>query len=140
MNKKLYVEAYELLREILSDEELNARVYEECGKNLAIIEAGAQITTPSARIILTGGNYTRAMNTRREINFMIEFNLPFWGANAFEECLKFLDMAIPIFFKYGSGYKNFENYILQVSPSINEEDEELETWTVALSVTVSIFV
>ncbi|MBQ7593254.1 MAG: hypothetical protein IJU48_02740 [Synergistaceae bacterium] len=128
------------MREILSDEELNEIVYAETGKNLAVIEAGAQITTPAARIILSGGNYTRASNTRREIEFTIEFYFPFWGSDAFERCLKFLDETIPIFFKYGSGKNNQDNYILQVTPSITEEDEETETWTVALSVTVSIFI
>lgn len=128
------------MREILSDDELNENIYAETGKNLAIIESGAQITTPSAKILLTGGTYTRASNTRRELEFMIEFYLPFWGTDAFERSLKFLDGAIPIFFKYGSGKNNQDNYILQVSPSITEEDEETELWTVALSVTVSIFI
>ena len=128
------------MQEILKDDELNEIVRSGTGKNLALIEGGAQITTPAAKIELIGGNFTRAFNTRREINFMVEFYLPFWGSDTLERCLKFLDEAIPIFFKYGSGQNNQDNYIQQVIPSINEEDEETETWTVALNVTVSIFI
>ena len=110
----MYSEAFNLLCEILDDQQLNDYIKEITGKNLTIINSGVQIDTPAARIALTGGDYTRSINTNGEVNFSVAFDMPLWNDNAFEQAVDFLDYVIPIFFSYGSGLNNkniiIENY------------------------------
>ena len=133
----MYREAYNLIREILDDEQLNRYIVEATGKHLAIIDAGAQVTAPCASINLNGGAFSRKSNTGAEIDFLVTFALPFWGADAFVKCVDFVDAALPIFFDY----RNKRNFILRAVPSINELDAEAsQLWTVQILFTVSAFV
>ena len=132
----MYRDAYNLLREILDDEQLNQYIFKETGKHLAVIEAGAKITAPCASIHLNGGSFSRKSNSGTEIDYLVSFALPFWGADAFTRCIDFIDFAIPIFFEY----RDRHNFILKASPSINEVDEEAsQLWTVEILFTVSAF-
>ena len=66
--------------------------------------------------------------------------LPFWGDEAFSKCHDFLDIAIRTFFSYQSSEPLVRNNIvLRLTPTITEENETSELWTVAFDVTVSIF-
>ena len=48
----MFKETYSLLLEILADEEINQYVSKYVGKKLTVINAGAQVTSPSATITL----------------------------------------------------------------------------------------
>ena len=136
----MYIEAYELLREILSDEALNKYIFNETGKHLAVIDAGARITTPSANIVFLGGETSYANNTSHEVRYRVEFNLPYWGNDALRRFHEFLDVAIKAFFKYEQRINPvYPNLVKTANPSISEQDEESEEWTVAFDVTVLIF-
>ena len=132
----MYIDAYNLLREILDDEQLNQYIFKETGKHLAVINAGAKVTAPCVSINLNGGSFTRKSNSGTEIDFLVSFALPFWGADAFTKCLDFIDFAIPVFFDY----RDRHNFILRANPSINELDAEgSQLWTVEILFTVSAF-
>lgn len=132
----MYKQAYELIREILEDASLNDYILDETGKHLALIEAGAKISVPSASIYFSGGAYTRRSNSSSEIAYTVSFALPFWGADAFTRCLDFVDFIVPVFFDY----KDKHNFILSAEPSINEVNEEgSQLWTVDFLLTVSAF-
>lgn len=131
----MYREAYNLLREILDDEQLNKYIVKSTGKHLAVIDAGAKVSAPCVSINLNGGSFTRRSNSNSEIDYLISFALPFWGADAFIRCLEFVDFALPIFFDY----RDKRNFILRANPSINELDaENSQLWTVDILVTVSV--
>ena len=133
----MYKEAYNLLREVLDDEQLNEYIFSETGKHLAVIDAGAKITAPCVSINLNGGTVTRKTNSNTEIEYLVSFALPFWGADAFIRCLDFIDFSLPIFFDY----RDKHNFVLKANPSINEFDaENSQLWTVDILFTVSIFV
>ena len=133
----MYREAYNLLREILDDEQLNEYIFTETGKHLAVIDAGAKVTAPCVSINLNGGAVTRKSNSSTEIEYLVSFALPFWGADAFLRCLDFIDFSLPIFFDY----RDKHNFVLKANPSINEFDaENSQLWTVDILFTVSIFV
>ena len=133
----MYREAYNLLREILDDEQLNQYIFSETGKHLAVIDAGAKVTAPCVSINLNGGAVTRKTNSNTEIEYLVSFALPFWGADAFIRCLDFIDFSLPIFFDY----RDKHNFVLKANPSINEFDaENSQLWTVDILFTVSIFV
>ena len=131
----MFKEAYALIREILEDEQLNQYIFENTGKRLAVINAGAQVTTPAANVTLSSGTKTRRSNTSNEVNYLISFALPFFGADAFDKCLDFLDFAIPIFFEY----KTKKDFIKSVNPSIIEQDSERDFWIINFNVTVEVF-
>ena len=133
----MYKEAYNLIREILDDEQLNQYIKDVTGKALAVISAGPQVDTPAVRIALSGGEFTRSSNTTHEVNFTVTFDFPFWGDDAFEQGIDFIDFALPIFFDYGSG-KNNKNVITKANPSINEIDPESNFWTVNFNLTIKI--
>ena len=122
--------------EILEDERLKEYVSKNIGKKLTVINAGAQVTTPSATITLNGGEYTRASNTKREVSYKISFVLPSFSSNGFDKCLDFLDFIIPIFFDYQT--KN--NFIKSASPSIIEQDSEKKFWLININVIVEVFI
>ena len=131
----MYREAYNLLREILDDEQLNQYIFEATGKYLAVINAGAKITAPCASINLNGGAFTRRNNSNSEIDYLISFVLPFWGADAFTKCIDFVDFVLPILFDY----RDKRNFILRANPTINELDaENSQLWTVDIIATVSV--
>ena len=137
----MYVEAYELLREILDDGQLQDYVYRETGKHLAVINAGAQITIPSARIVFGGGDITCSENISQDVRYQVEFALPFWGDNALERCHEFIDVAVKAFFEHEQRDNPIRvNRVIRLNPSITEQNEESELWTVAFEVTVSIFI
>ena len=137
----MYTEAYELLREILDDEELNAFVVRETGKHLAVIDAGARITTPSAAITFGGGETSYADNTPHEVRYRVDFALPDWSADALRKSHEFLDVAIKAFFEHEQRNNPVRvNRVKSVNPSIRELDEESEIWTVAFDVTVLVFI
>ena len=137
----MYVEAYELLREILDDEALNAYIFEETGKHLAVIDAGAEITIPSASILFIGGETSYADNTAHEVNYRIEFALPLWGDDALRISHEFLDVAVKAFFEHELRSNPIRvNRVNSVNPSISEQNAESELWTVAFDVTVSVFI
>ena len=131
----MYSQAYKLVREILEDEELNAFIFEETGKHLAIIDAGAQITTPAALISFAGGDFSRRDNTSTEVEFTVSFLMPYWGDTAFTSCLKFLDFVIPVFFAYSDAGA----YIVNASPAIHEPDDVSEQWSIDITLTVKVF-
>ncbi len=58
----MFRKAYDLVREILDDEELNRFILDATGKHLAIIQAGAKISAPCASIALQGGEFSRKSN------------------------------------------------------------------------------
>ena len=133
----MYSEAFNLLREILDDQQLNDYIKEITGKNLTVINSGVQVDTPAARIALTGGDYTRSMNTNREIDFSVAFDMPLWNDQALEQAVNFLDYVMPIFFSYGSG-RNNKNIITHASPVIHEIDPEKDFWTITINLTIKI--
>ena len=122
--------------EILEDERLKEYISKTVGKKLAVINAGAQVTTPSATISLNGGECTRASNTNQEVNYKISFALPFFGANAYDKCLDFLDFLIPIFFDY----RTRTEFIKSASPSLIEQNNDIKTWIININVIVEVFV
>lgn len=133
----MYKEVYELIREILKDEALNNYIVEETGKHLAVSDAGAQITSPSASIYFSGGNFSRRSNSSAEVNYTVVFMLPYWGADGFVKCLDFVDFVMPIFFDY----KTRTSFVMSVNPSINEvEAEGSQDWAVELMLTVSSYI
>ena len=137
----MYTEAYELLREILDDEALNDYVFSETGKHLAVIDAGAQITTPSAKITFSGGEISQSDNVMQIANYNIAFVLPSWSTDALSKSHEFLDVAVKAFFEHEMRDNPVRiNRVLRISPSIIEEGEESELWTVAFDVAVSIFI
>ena len=122
--------------EILEDERLKEYFSKNIGKKLTVINAGAQVTTPSATITLNGGECTRASNTKQEVSYKISFALPFFGANAFDKCLDFLDFVIPIFFDY----RTRTEFIKSASPSLIEQNNEIKSWIININVIVEVFV
>ena len=132
----MYKEAYNLLREILNDEQLNSYIFNTTGKYLSVIDAGPQIDSPAAKIIFDGGQRTRKSNTIQQVDYIISFALPFFGADAFEQCLDFIEIVTAICLEYYSG----KNFIKSVNPSIVEEDNEKGFWTVNINVAVQIFI
>ena len=137
----MYIEAYELLREILDDEALNQFIIHETGKHLAVIDEGAKITIPSATITFGGGETSYADNTPHEVRYTIDFALPFWGVNALRKAHEFLDVAIKAFFEHEQRNNPVRvNRVKSVNPSITEFNEEAELWTVTLDVAVFVFI
>ncbi len=136
----MYREAYDLIIEILNDAQLNEYVQKVTNKKLAIIDSGAQLTTPSAAISFEGGAISRGENAMQNVDYTITFSLPFWSANSFRNCHDFLDNVIAAFFAHEQRTHSLRrNYITKISPSITEEDTEKKLWTVSLRVTVSIY-
>ena len=131
----MYSQAYKLVREILEDEELNAFIFEETGKHLAIIDAGAQITTPAALISFAGGDFSRRSNTNAEVEFTVSFLVPYWGDTAFTRCLEFLDFVVPVFF----AYSDTGAYVVNASPAIHEPDDVSEQWSIDITLSVKVF-
>ena len=72
----MYREAYNLLREVLDDDQLNEYIFTETGKHLAVIDAGAKVTAPCVSINLNGGAVTRKSNSSTEIEYLVSFALP----------------------------------------------------------------
>ena len=132
----MFKEAYSFLLEILLDEEINQHISKYVGKKLSIINAGAQVTSPSATITLNNGECTRASNTNREIGYQISFALPFFGVNSFDKCLDFLDTVIPIFFEY----RTKTIFIKSVSPLVIEHDNEIKSWVININVIVEVLI
>ena len=132
----MYRKAYDFILDILNDTQINNYIAGITGKHLAIINAGAQVSAPSAQISFLGGRSSRKDNTSTQVSYRVEFMLPFWSNDAFERCIDFVDFVIPIFFDYRDG----RSFILHIEPSIHEPDELLsQLWRVALSLTLSIF-
>ena len=122
--------------EILEDERLKEYFSKNIGKKLTVINAGAQVTTPSATITLNGGECTRASNTKQEVSYKISFALPFFGANAFDKCLDFLDFVIPIFFDY----RTRTEFIKSASPLLIEQNNDIKSWIININVIVEVFI
>lgn len=137
----MYTEAYELLREILDDEALNQYILHETGKHLAVIDAGVKITIPSATITFGGGETSYADNTSHEVRYTVNFALLFWGVDALRKSHEFLDVVIKAFFEHEQRNNPVRvNRVKSVNPSIVEQNEESELWTVTLDVVVLVFV
>lgn len=133
----MYKDVYELIQEILRDESLNNYIVGETGKNLAIMEAGAKMTSPSASIYFSGGNFSRRSNSSTEITYTVLFMLPYWRTDGFVKCLEFVDFVLPIFFDY----KTRTSFVMSVNPSINEmEGEGSQDWAVEFQLTVSSYI
>lgn len=136
----MFKEAYDLLLEILHDKALDEFIFNETGKHLAIIDSGAQVTIPAAKISFSGSDISNPDNAMQYTHYNVEFMLPFWGDDAFSKCHDFLDIAVRTFFSYQSSDVTVRNNrVMRLTPTINEENEESELWTVAFDVTVSIF-
>ena len=132
----MYKEAFELVQEVLQDQEINSYISENTGKNLAVINAGAQITTPSATITFSSGETTRAINTKKEVGYNVSFALPFWGNDAFDKCIDFLDFVLPIFFEYRT--KNC--FIKNAAPSVVEQDSERKFWFISINTILEVLI
>ena len=137
---RMYVEAYELIREILEDEELNDFVLRTTRKKLAVIDSGPQVTVPAAGIFFIGGEISRGENTVQEAEYRVAFVLPYWGENGMRLCHEFLDVAVRAFYAYERPRDpGRSNYVLRLDPFLAEDDPEKQWWTVGVRVFVSIF-
>lgn len=131
----MFRKAFDFILDILSDQQINDYIADLTGKHLAIINAGAQVSAPSAQISFLGGRASRKDNTSAQITYSVSFMLPFWSNDAFAHCIDFVDFVIPIFFDYRDG----SSFILNVEPSILEPDELFsQLWRVNFSLTLSI--
>ena len=136
----MYKEAYELIREILDDEQLNRYVLESTGKALAVIDSGPQVTMPAAAIVFNGGEISRAENSMQTVEYDVPFALPYWGADGMRKCHDFLDVAMDAFFSHEQrGETGRRNFIVKANPFMMEEEPEEKWWAVTIKVTVSIF-
>ncbi len=136
----MYRESYELIREILNDEQLNKYVLESTGKALAVIDSGPQVTMPAAAIVFNGGEVTRAENSMQTVEYDVPFALPYWGTDGMKKCHEFLDIALDTFFSHERRAKSGRrNFIVKANPFMMEEDPEEKFWVVTIRVTVSIF-
>lgn len=139
----MYVEAYELIHEILEDEELNKYVKETTGKRLAIIDSGPATTAPAASITFVGGAVNRSENTLQHTDYTVTFSMPYWGADGMKKCHRLLDVAMEAFFAHEvrepAGRNQRKNYVVTMNPSLIEEDPEAKWWIVSLQATISIF-
>jgi len=124
------------LLEILEDDRIKEYVLENIGKKLTVINAGAQVTTPSATVSFNGGECTRASNTKQEVSYKVSFALPSFSSNAFDKCLDFLDFVTPIFFDY----RTRKEFVKSVSPSMIEQDKDIKSWIINLNVIVEVFI
>ena len=132
----MFKNAYQLIRDILDDDTLNNYILDETGKHLAVINAGAKISAPCVSILLNGGSYSRKSNSGAEVDFLVSFALPFWGAKAFIQCLDFVDLILPVFFDY----RGNRDFVLRASPSIQELDAEgSQLWAVNFILTVATY-
>ena len=138
----MYVEAYELIHEILEDEELQAYVKDSTGKRLAVIDSGPRVTAPAASIAFMGGSISRGENAMQDAEYDVTFAMPYWGADGMKKCHGLLDVAIEAFFAHeqreGGGARR-RNFIKTVNPLMMEEDPEAKWWVVTLRVTATIF-
>ena len=138
----LFNEAHSLILEILNDQHLRDFVFDATGKHLAIINAGAQITSPSVTVSFLGSDVTNSDNIMQSARYNVAFSLPFWGDNALAECHDFLDVAMLAFFEHelrGNPNPLRRNKVLRISPSIVEQNDDSDSWTVTFEVTVSVF-
>ena len=74
--------------------------------------------------------------------YNVAFSLPFWGDNALAECHDFLDVAMLAFFEHELRVNPNplrRNKVLRISPSIVEQNDDSDSWTVTFEVTVSVF-
>ncbi len=131
----MYAEAYDLIRDILEDEQLNAFIKKSTGKKLAIIDAGPPVTTPAAGILFVGGEIANPDNQMQKVRYNVPFALPYWDAKAMRRCHEFLDIAVEAFYAHKRG----RNFVISVDPALMEDDPESQWWTVALRVTIAIF-
>lgn len=129
----MFKHAYSLIREFLDDEELQHFFVENTGKHLAVINAGAQVTSPTAKISLNSGEVSRKSNTNNDLVFSVSFAIPFFGSDAFERCIDFVDFVAPICLDY----KTKHTFIKYVTPSIIELDNENDFWVVVLNISIS---
>ena len=128
--------------EILNDNLIQDFVFEATGKHLAIINAGAQITSPSVTVSFAGSDITYSDNVPQSARYNVAFSLPFWGDDALAVCHDFLDVAVRVFFEHELRVNPNplqRNKVLRLSPSIVEQNDDSDSWTVAFEVTVSIF-
>ncbi len=136
----MYKESYELIREILEDEQLNKYVLETTGKALAVIDSGPQVTMPAAAIVFNGGEVSWAENSMQIVEYDVPFALPYWGADGMKKCHDFLDVALDAFFSHEQRAEfGRRNFIVKANPFMMEEDTEEKFWLVTIRVTVSIF-
>ena len=139
----LFNEAHSLILEILNDSYLQEFVFDNTGKHLAVINAGAQITSPSVTVSFLGCEVTNSDNIMQSARYNVAFSLPLWGDDALLVCHDFLDVAVLAFFEHelrNNPNPLRRNKVLRLSPSIVEPNDDSDSWTVAFEVTVSIFI
>lgn len=136
----MYVEAYELIKEILQDEHLNEHIEDATGKSLAIIDSGPQVTLPAVAIEFKGGAITRPDNQKQEVEYDVIFALPFFGTDGMKLCHDFLDVLIDTFFAHEKLNNEGRNsFAIRVDPMLLEKDPEEDWWTVGVRAAIAIF-
>ena len=127
----------------MNDQYLQDFVFNATGKHLAIINAGAQITSPSVTVSFLGSEVTNSDNIMQSARYNVAFSLPFWGDDALLVLHDFLDVAVLAFFEHELRVNPNplrRNKVLRLSPSIVEPNDDSDSWTVAFEVTVSVFI
>ena len=136
----MYVEAYELIKEILQDEHLNEHIEEVTGKSLALIDSGPQVTVPAVAIEFRGGEITRPDNHKQEVEYHVIFALPFFGSDSMKLCHDFLDVLVETFFAHEKLTDNGRNsFVMRLDPLLLEKDPEEDWWTVGVRAAIAIF-
>ena len=133
----MFRKAYDFIRDILNDKQIDDYIWDFTCKHLAIIDAGAKVTVPAAQISFAEGRSSRRGNTAVEAAFNVDFALPFWGADAFAKCLDFVDFVIPVIFDY----REQNAFVSHVASNILEPEElSSQIWHVQLSISISILI
>lgn len=118
-------------------------MFDNTGKHLAVINAGAQITSSSVTVSFLGSEVTNSDNIMQSARYNVAFSLPLWGDDALLVCHDFLDVAVRAFFEYelrNNPNPLRRNKVLRLSPSIVEPNDDSDSWTVVFEVTVSVFI
>lgn len=131
----MYTEAYDLLREILADERLNAYLKASTGKSLAVIDAGPLVVAPAAGILFVGDAIAKPDNQMQKARYDVPFALPYWDASAMRRCHAFLDVAVEAFYAHKRG----RNFVTALEAVLMEDDAESGWWRVVLRASIAIF-
>lgn len=133
----MFRKAYDFIRSILNEKQVDDYILTLTNKHLAVLDAGAKVTVPSAQISFAEGRSSRRANTAVEVAFNVDFALPFWGNDAFAQCLGFVDFIVPALFDYREQFA----FVSHVASNILEPEElSSQIWHVLLSISISILV
>lgn len=135
----MFIAAYDLLNEILDDEELHDWIKFNTGKDLSVNNAGKVLSYPCVEYVLNSARVRNYSNSMQDADYDVNFYIPLFGLDAQAKLHAFLDVITRVFYGYEVYSQGNNKVHVRYLDIAIERYDDAKIWVVKASVSIAMY-